>query len=174
MSNTNAKSYTASAVKGSRLFISETLPITLANEVLGVRSTSDKGGDQNKVESTCIKDIADKEVLGTVGVADTEYTFIEDENTVKQQTQYIGKEVWVYEETVDTSAKPSVIGRGVVGKMVFGGIVIAGQEVNNLRIFTQSATLVSDEFYYAIPSGESGSQTFTYTGLTSGATKTLA
>lgn len=165
--------YNASAVKGSRLFISETLPIQVSNEVLGVRTTSDKGGDQNKVESTTIKDVADKEVLGTVGVADTSYTFVLDDVTLSQQMAFIGKTVWVYEEIVDTSADETKIGEGIVAQMEFGAIVPAGQEVNNLRTFTQSATLISDEFYYAKPTGDAGSQTFTYTGLTSGATKTL-
>lgn len=169
----NATSYTASAVKGSRVFISETLPIKVSDEVLGVRTSSDKGGSQNKVESTCLKDVADKEVLGTVGVADTQYTFVWDTDVVAQQMGYINKEVWIYEETVDTSSDPTKIGEGIVAKMTLGAIVPAGQEINNLRTFTQSATLISDEFYLATPSGEAMSQTFTYKGLTSGATATL-
>ena len=170
-----AESYSASAVKGSRLFISETLPVKVSDEVLGVRTTSDKGGSQNKVESTTIKDVADKEVLGTVGISDNTYTFIwDEEGTIPaKQLSYVNKTVWVYEEMVDTSGDPTKIGEGIVAKMEFGAIVPAGQEVNNLRTFTQSATLISDEFYYAKPSGEAGTQTFKYTGLSSGTVATL-
>lgn len=166
--------YNASAVKGSRLFINTTLPIKVANEVLGVRTTSDKGADPNKVESTTLRDIADKEVLGTMGISDNTYTFVLDDVTLEKQMSFINKEVWVYEELEDTSADPTLVGMGVVAKMQFGPIVPAGQEINNLRTFTQSATLISDEYYLATPSGLANNQTFTYKGLATGTTVELA
>ena len=40
--------------------------------------------------------------------------------------------------------------------------------------FKQESAMVSDDYYFATPTGEAGSQTFTYVGANSGKTVTLA
>lgn len=164
--------YAASAVKGSRLFISESLPIVVADAVDGVKETSDKGGDTNKVDVTTIADTADKEALGTVGTSDNTYTFFYAQDTFDKQASLIGKEVYIYEETVDSSATPDLIGNGTVYKATLGGIVLGGASSNTERTFTQTAVRVGDDIYHATVSGEAGSQTFTYTALSTGLVET--
>lgn len=166
--------YEGSAVKGARLFISETLPITVANEVVGVRTTGDKGAAPNMVEATTIKDIVDKEVLGTGGKTSASYTFGLSDVTKVQQLAFVNKDVWIYEETEDTSLTPTLIGNGIVMKVHLGGLQVTGAKSNGLYEFKQEGAMVSDDYYFATPTGEAGSQTFTYVGANSGKTVTLA
>jgi len=157
--------YEASAVKGSRLFIGIALPITLADEVAGVKETSDKGGDPDKVDVTTIKNVATKNADGVIGSSDDKFTFFLDNVTLSSQMALIGEEVYIYEEYEDTSSDPDLIGAGFVYRAKLNGINPAGQTSNTERTFSQTATRLSDEYYRAVPTGVAGSQTFTYTSL---------
>ena len=161
----------ASATKGSRIFMSESLPLALEDIVIGVMTTGDKGSEPNKIEATTISDTSDKEVLGTQGVTNVEFEFLLSDTTLTKQLELIGKEVWVHEEYEDSSSDASVIHSGIVQKIKLGGLTATGQTVNELRKFTQSGTMISQSYYYA---KSSGTGTFTYTDMVTGATVTLS
>ncbi|MFI3251867.1 MAG: hypothetical protein R3Y60_01875 [bacterium] len=167
---TGSVDFEGSAVKGSRIFISETLPITLEDEVMGVMETSDKGATANKVDATTLRDVTDKQALGTTGATEITLTFALSDAAFEQQTKLIKKNVFIYEESFDTSTTPDVIGNGVLLKAELGGLVITGQSVNALRQFTQDGVMTSDDYYYARVK-EDGS--FSYTGMNSGTVETF-
>ncbi len=170
-----ATEHVPSAVKGSRLFISATLPISIDSEIEGVMETSEKGSSTNKIDATTIKDTAEKQALGTTGATEVSFTFALSDAVLTSQTALIKKQVWVYEEIEDTSANSTKFGKGVLMKVELGGITFTGQSSNSLRQITQEGVLVSDDYYLAVPTYEEGSQTptFVYTEMNSGKVVTL-
>lgn len=158
------------AVKGSRIFISETLPITLEDEVMGIMETSDKGASSNKVDATTLRDVTDKQALGTTGATEITLTLALSEASLKQQMALIKKNVFIYEEYVDTSTTPESIGNGILLKAELGGLIATGQSINALRQFTQDGVMTSDDYYYTQVAKDG---TFTFTGMNSGVEQTF-
>ena len=158
-----------SAVSGQRMFISETLPIKVTDQVLGVRSTPDLGASENKVDATCISDTREVQVDGVIPASDMEWTFALSKATLTAQMAYIQKKVWIYTEHENMSTDPTKIGSGTVVQVKLGGLNPTGLSSGNLEEFTQSGTQISEEVYLANQTGSS----VTYTGLTTGVVKAL-
>lgn len=159
------------AVKGARTFISENFPPTIAtDEVLGVRSSPDLGGGANTVEATTLKDIVDRNVEGTQGATEVEYTFALGKKTMEKQLSFIGKTVWIVSERADSTKDPSKFVEATAIQVKLGGLTPTGQTNGNLEEFTQSGTQVSDESYWCVP--DSGGTSFEKViGMTSGVDK---
>ena len=167
-----ASEYDPRAVKGARTFMSTTFPPDIENdEILGVRSSPDLGGDADDVDATTLKDIVEKTVEGLQGATEVEYTFALSTLTMEKQLSLVGQTVWIYSERMDSTDDTSVFQQGTLIQAKLGGLVPTGQSSGDLEEFTQSGTQTSDEAYWCIPD-DTGTSFSSITGLTSGADKT--
>ena len=169
---------TGSAVVGHRTWFLEKDPVpdatTIKTPVIGMRATPDLGSAQNTVEANTLDGIREKNVPGYYPASDVEYTLLLAPSTVKNQLSFINKEVWVFEERENKTSKPNQVGWGIVYKIKVSGVVATGQSPEGLQEMTQSGTLVSDEYYFAVPTYSSPNEdtieeaTWEFTGMQTG------
>lgn len=161
-----------SAVVGHRTFMStsKVFPQDLVNDVvLGVRSTPDLGSAQNTVEANTLDSIRVQQVAGLYPATDIEYTYLFNKELVEKQLGFVNKETWVYEERENKTSKPTELGCGIVYKVKLGGLTTTGQSPEGLQEMTQSATLLSEEFFFVVPTyGEGLDPTYKIVGLQTG------
>lgn len=175
----DASAVTGSAVVGHRTWFlaNKCVPdtSTINNPVIGMRGTPDLGSAQNTVEANTLDGIREKNVPGYYPATDIEFTLLLADEVVSNQLSYINKEVWVYEERKDMTSTPEKIGSGIIYRIKVSGVVVNGQTPEGLQEITQSATLVSDEFYYAVPTYTSGDEpTWKINGLQTGKSTTTS
>jgi hypothetical protein len=163
-----------SAVVGHRMYMGvDVVPSDLDDVVLGVRSTPDLGDAQNTVEANVINSIREENVSGLFPASEIEYTLLMHPTTIENQLKYVNKEIWVYEERENMTSTPEKLGWGIAYKIKVSGITATGQEPEGLQELTQSATLVSDEFYYVRPDYSGDTATYKVVGMQTGKTTSI-
>lgn len=176
----DAGTVTGSAVVGHRTwFLSDKCvpnESTIGSPIIGMRATPDLGSAQNTVEANTLDGIREKNVPGYYPATDIEFTLLLAKEVVLNQLDYINKEMWVYEERENMTSTPEKIGCGVLYKIKVSGVVVTGQTPEGLQEITQSATLVTDEYYFAVPtySGSGDNPTWQIRGLQTGKTTTTS